>query len=77
VKKQKLEVVPGTPSRLGSAYPSSTLAPPLNLVSDALESFQGGFNFLSGGLSPPLPPPIKTDRRVLIDKKIDKNISDN
>jgi hypothetical protein len=43
-----VEAAPEISSRVGSAHPSSTRAPP-----------------------------IKNDRRVLIDKKIHKNISEN
>jgi hypothetical protein len=50
-----LAAAPGISSQVGSAHPNPLLAPILNLVSHALESFQGGLKFLSGGLSSPQP----------------------
>jgi hypothetical protein len=37
-----LAAAPGISSRVGSAHPNPFLAPILNLVSHALENFQGG-----------------------------------
>jgi hypothetical protein len=54
-RRLQLEAAPGIASRVGSAHPILLLALTQNLLSEALENFQGGLNFLSGGLSPPQP----------------------
>ncbi len=53
----KLEAAPGISFRVGWAHPTPILTPILKNFLHALETFQGGLNILSGGLSTPQPTP--------------------
>jgi hypothetical protein len=50
-------------SWVGSTHPNPLLAPILNLVSRALENFQGELKFLSGGLTALLAAPLRTSSK--------------